>query len=243
MPVGAGSRRSRFSESAAKLILVTTIPIARTMLLPQKPSEVLVMRTSGSPARDQTTTATAVSAGTKAAKLPAPADVPESQVTLLDGSEVTIRALRKEDAELEREFIRNLSPESRWMRFLGQISEPSDSLIRKLTNLDYQRDMAFIALSHQGGGTREVGVSRYSLAPDGQSCECAVTVADAWQGKGLGTVLMRDLIDIARRRGIRSMFSVDASANERMRELARDLGFERNRDPGDPTRVIYRLVP
>lgn len=172
----------------------------------------------------------------------APADIPESVVDLLDGSEVTIRALHKEDAGLERDFIRNLSPESRWMRFLGQIGEPSDSLIRKLTELDYQHDMAFIALSREGGIAHEVGVSRYSLAPDGQSCECAVTVADAWQGKGLGTVLMRDLIDIARRRGIRSMFSIDANENERMRELARDLGFKREQAPDDPTRVVHRLT-
>jgi acetyltransferase len=178
----------------------------------------------------------------KLTTLPSPADVPESVVTLLDGSEVTIRALRRKDAELDRAFIRNLSPESRWMRFLGQIGEPGDSLIRKLTELDYRRDMAFIALSREGGVDQAIGVSRYSLAPDGQSCECAVAVADAWQGKGLGTILMRDLIDIARKRGVRSMFSVDANENERMRELARDLGFERKRDPTDSTRVIHRLM-
>lgn len=67
-------------------------------------------------------------------------------------------------------------------------------------------------------------------------------MADAWQGKGLGTILMRDLIDIARRRGIRSMFSMDASENERMRELAHDLGFKRERDPDGATQVIHRLT-
>ena len=200
------------------------------------------MRTSRNTALDQTASAITVNANSKITTLPAPADAPESVVTLLDGSEVTIRALRKEDAQLERDFIRNLSPESRWMRFLGQIGEPSDSLIRKLTELDYRHDMAFVALARKGGTIHEVGVSRYSLAPDGQSCECAVTVADAWQGKGLGTVLMRDLIDIARRRGIRSMFSIDANENERMRELARDLGFKREQALDDPTRVIHRLV-
>jgi len=200
------------------------------------------MRTSRSTARDQATSATANDAKRKITTLPAPADVPESVVTLLDGSEVTIRTLRKEDADLERDFIRNLSPESRRMRFLGQIGEPSDSLIHKLTEIDYQHDMAFIALAREDGATREVGVSRYSLAPDGQSCECAVTVADAWQGKGLGTALMRDLIDIARRRGIRSMFSIDANENERMRQLAHDLGFKREQAPDDPTRVIHQLV-
>ena len=198
------------------------------------------MRTSRNIALEQATLA--VEPNSEIATLPTPADIPESVVTLLDGSEVTIRALRKEDAELERAFIRNLSPESRWMRFLGQIGEPSDSLVRKLTELDYQHDMAFIALSREGGVLHEVGVSRYSLAPDGKSCECAVTVADAWQGKGLGTILMRDLIDIARKRGIRSMFSIDANENERMRELARDFGFKRELDPDDPTRVIHRLA-
>jgi len=212
------------------------------MLGPQSPCEVHAMRTSRNTALDQTTSANSANSGSKITTLPAPADVPESVVTLLDGSEVTVRALRKEDAGLERDFIRNLSPESRWMRFLGQIGDPSDSLIRKLTELDYQHDMAFIALSRESGIVREVGVSRYSLAPDGQSCECAVTVADTWQGKGLGTVLMRDLIDIARRRGIHSMFSIDANENERMRELARDLGFKREQAPDDPTRVIHRLV-
>jgi GNAT superfamily N-acetyltransferase len=200
------------------------------------------MRTSKNAALARKTSTTTIDANSKITTLPAPADVPESVVTLLDGSEVTIRVLRKEDAQLERDFIRNLSPESRWMRFLGQIGEPSDSLIRKLTELDYRHDMAFIALSREGGVLHEVGVSRYSLTPDAQSCECAVAVADAWQGKGLGTILMRDLIDIARKRGIRSMFSIDANENERMQELARDLGFKRTRDPDDPTRVIHRLV-
>ncbi len=200
------------------------------------------MSTSRTTVPDRGARAANFNPNTDVTTLAAPADVPESVVTLRDGSEVTIRVLRKEDAGLEREFIRNLSPESRWMRFLGQISEPGDSLIRKLTELDYRHDMAFIALSREGGVDRAVGVSRYSLAPDGQSCECAVTVADAWQGKGLGTVLMRDLIDVARRRGIRSMFSIDANENERMRELARDLGFKRERDPGDATRVNHRLM-
>lgn len=199
------------------------------------------MRTSSKMADGKATTARA-NRNTDITTLPAPADIPESVVTLLDGGEVTVRALRKEDAELDRDFIRNLSPESRWMRFLGQIGEPSDSLIRKLTELDYRRDMAFIALSRKGGVDHAVGVSRYSLSPDGQSCECAVAVADAWQGKGLGTILMRDLIDIARKRGVHSMFSVDANENERMRELARDLGFRREQDPDDPTRVIHRLA-
>ena len=110
--------------------------------------------------------------------LSAPADIPRWMQTLRDGSQVLIRAITKQDAELERDFIRRLSPEARRMRFLGQIGEPSDSLIRSLTDLDYQHDIAFIAVVYHGGEKREVGVSRFSLAANGTSCECAVTVSD-----------------------------------------------------------------
>lgn len=174
--------------------------------------------------------------------LAAPTNAPEWREVLRDGSRVTIRLLHKEDAALERDFIKRLSQESRRMRFLGQIGEPGDALIHGLTELDYQHEMAFVALVHEGGKTRAIGVSRYSLAPDGTSCECAVTVSDEWQGKGLGTLLMRHLIDIARQRGIRSMFSMDAAGNSRMHELARDLGFTREQDPGDPSQVLHRLA-
>jgi GNAT superfamily N-acetyltransferase len=173
--------------------------------------------------------------------LGAPGDLPRWIDTLQDGSQVLVRALQKDDVELERSFIRRLGPESRRLRFLGQIREPSEELLRKLVDLDYKRDLAFIALVDRDGEKRAVGVSRYSLTPDGVSCECAVTVADDWQNRGLGTALMRHLITIARQRGIRSMVSVDAAENWRMRELAGDLGFSREPDPIDSTQVIHRL--
>lgn len=169
-----------------------------------------------------------------------PGDVPQWEETLRDGSRVLIRALRKSDAELERAFIKRLSPESRRMRFLAQINEPSNALIRSLTDLD-ETDLAFVALVHRDGEKREVGVSRYSMLPDGTSCECAVTVDDEWQNKGLGTALMRHLMEIAHRRGLRSLISTDSAENHRMRELARDLGFTCRTDPQDPRQVTYRL--
>lgn len=162
-------------------------------------------------------------------------------VTLRDGRKVLIRTLRREDADLEREFIARLSPESIRTRFFGMV-KPNDALVRRLTDLDYSRDVAFIALARQGAVMRQVGVSRYGLAPDGQSCECAVTVSDEWQGRGLAVVLMRMLIDVARRRGIRSMVAIELRSNERMQELARFLGFEPEPHPDDPSMVIHRLT-
>ena len=174
----------------------------------------------------------------------APAALPELHwvETLRDGTHVVIRPIRSADAALERRFIGQLSPESRRMRFLGQLKEPSDALIRQFTDIDYQRDMAFIALVHRDGETREIGVSRFSLGADGTTCECAVTVSDDWHHKGLATLLMRHLITVARARGIRAMISYDAVENTDMRDLAGFLGFARIADPDDPHMVIHRLA-
>lgn len=171
----------------------------------------------------------------------APPDALHWDEALADGTRVSIRPIRREDAALERDFIKRLSPETRRMRFLGQMSEPSDELIRALTDIDYRHDMAFVALVDHDGQPREIGVSRYGTSPDGKVCECAVTVSDEWQQRGVGTLLMRHLIDVARSRGIRTMVSYDAAGNLPMRDLAAFLGFERRTDPRDSSQVIHTL--
>lgn len=159
---------------------------------------------------------------------------------LRDGTLVLIRPIGKDDGALERAFIERLSPESREYRFLGQV-KVSDDLVRGLTDVDYQRDMAFIALRHGAGEKREIGVSRFCIAKDGQSCECAVAVSDEWQHKGLGTLLMRHLIEVARQRGIKRMVSVDMAGNVAMRKLAESLGFDRKIESDYPSQVIHTL--
>ena len=167
---------------------------------------------------------------------------PHWTATLSDGTHVIVRPIRKEDAALERAFIRRLSPESRRLRFLGQMNDVSDELVRALTDIDYRRDVAFVALVHREGEKREIGVARYGANKNGSACECAVTVADEWRNRGLGVLLMRHLIDVARSRGIRSMYSIDEADNAPMRDLAKFLGFRRARDPDDATQVVHTLT-
>ena len=80
-----------------------------------------------------------------------------------------------------------------------------------------------------------------TLGPDGKTFECAVTVSDEWQGKGLGYLLMRHLIEVARQRGIKRMYSVDSAQNQKMRALATDLGFTRKIDPEYPSEATFTL--
>ncbi|BAN48420.1 GNAT family N-acetyltransferase [Metapseudomonas resinovorans] len=158
-----------------------------------------------------------------------------------DGSHVLIRPLRAEDREREREFIRRLSPETRHLRFLCAIKEASPALLDQLMDVDYRDRMAFVALVHRDGELIEVGVSRYAATDEPGHCECAVTVADDWLGRGLGVVLMRHLIDSARNNGFKRIYSVDAATNAGMQRTARALGFNCRRDPHDATQVIHSL--
>ncbi len=160
--------------------------------------------------------------------------------TLRDGARVLIRPIQKEDAALERAFIERLSPESRAYRFLGQI-RVSDELIRRLTDINCDRDMAFVALRHEAGEKREIGASRFCVSDDEASCECAIAVSDEWQGRGVGYLLMRHLIDVARRRGIKRMVAVVSLGNQKMRNLAAGLGFEMNGNHEYPGELTYSL--
>ncbi len=168
-------------------------------------------------------------------------EYPRWHQTLSDGSWVLIRPIRHRDAQAEREFIQALSADSKRMRFLGQMSCPTDEFIDKLTDIDYVNDMALAAVAEGNGKDRIVGVSRYAVDASGERCECAVVVADEWQHKGLGTALMEKLIKIAQERGLRLMESTDMAENIEMRELADYLGFDRRTDPDDVHQVIYSL--
>ena len=163
------------------------------------------------------------------------------QETLLDGTRVLIRPIHAHDVALERRFIEALSPASRRFRFLDTIVSPSDALLKQMTGVDQDRDAAYIAVIEVDGHETEIGVARFCATPNGHDCEFAVTVADAWQMKGLGTLLVGRLIDIARSRGITQMHSSDAADNTSMRKFAEHLNFQHVRDPDDATHVLYRV--
>ncbi|MEB0047535.1 MULTISPECIES: GNAT family N-acetyltransferase [unclassified Pseudomonas] len=160
--------------------------------------------------------------------------------TLKDGRHILIRPLEEKDRDREYAFIKRLSAESRHMRFLAQVNEPGTALLNQLMDTDNKQRTAYIALVHENGQLIEIGISRYAATGE-HECECAVTVADDWNHLGLGTALMEHLIKAARQNGFRQMYSVDASSNGPMRELAKALGFETHNDPDDSRQVIHRF--
>ena len=150
-----------------------------------------------------------------------------------DGALVTIRPIRPEDARMEQEFVKALSPEARYMRFMNTIREISPAQLIRLTQIDYDREMAFVATLSVDGGDKEIGVVRYATSPDRDSCEFAIVVADDWQGKGLARRLMGILIDTARAAGLKSMHGDFLAENSRMLAFVASLGFVLSPHPED----------
>ncbi|MCB9642461.1 MAG: bifunctional acetate--CoA ligase family protein/GNAT family N-acetyltransferase [Myxococcales bacterium] len=165
------------------------------------------------------------------------------RLQLTCGTNLTIRPIRPEDAKIELEFVRGLSAESRYFRFMHALQELSTRDLVRFTQLDYDREMALIAVLDQDGeGEVEVGVARYSINADGQSCDFALVVADAWQGKGLGSRLMHELIEAARARGLAEMRGDILSDNHNMLKLVRSLGFSCRLNEEDATLQRAALV-
>lgn len=158
-------------------------------------------------------------------------------LTLADGAAVTIRPIRPEDAAIEQAFVRNLSDESRYFRFMDSLRELSPWMLSHFTQVDYDHHMALIAVTRDGGNETEIAVARYVVADDRKSCEFAIAVADQWQRRGVGTLLMRALMEAARSRGLTAMFGEMLSSNHKMLQYVARLGFKTAHDEADP-RVI-----
>ena len=147
---------------------------------------------------------------------------------------VTLRPIRPEDAELEKEFVQGLSPESRYFRFMDTVRELSPGMLVRFTQIDYDREMAFIALATEAGRERALGVCRYVTNPDGETCEFALAVSDAWHRRGLGSRMMRQLIEVARQRGLKTMLGHVLAENRPMLALCGKLEFTPSTGHEDP---------
>jgi acetyltransferase len=145
-----------------------------------------------------------------------------------------VRPIRPEDAEIERDFVNNLSEQSKYFRFMQTLQELSDQMLIRLTQIDYDRELALIAVTTASGREEEIGVARYAINPDGTSCEFAIVVSDQWQRRGLGSRLMTALMEAAKAKGLQVMRGEILANNVNMLSLVRSLGFTTRTSPDDP---------
>jgi len=162
---------------------------------------------------------------------------------LRGGGSYAVRPVHPDDAQMLQRLVQQLSPESRFFRFASAFNELPPSMLARFTLIDYDREMALVAVVKDRGAMasgevveteRIVGVSRYITNPDQTSCEFALLVADEFKGKGLGSRLMESIMDVARDKGLAEIEGLVLAKNSDMLDLMKNLGFTSKRYADDP---------
>ncbi|WP_332878472.1 bifunctional acetate--CoA ligase family protein/GNAT family N-acetyltransferase [Massilia sp. S19_KUP03_FR1] len=161
------------------------------------------------------------------------------------GAPLTVRPIRPEDGAAHLTFFRALDPEDVRLRTFVHLRELQPAQLARLTQIDYDREMAFIATRPGIGGVNEtLGVARAVADPDNQEAEFAVTVRSDLKGQGLGGLLMRALVDYWRARGTARIVGAALAENLAVIRLARSLGFTVQHQAGDgEVRLVRELNP
>jgi GNAT superfamily N-acetyltransferase len=140
------------------------------------------------------------------------------------GEHVTVRPIRPRDAGRLQAYLGDLSVETRRRRFLGAVSELSPAQLDRLTRMDGPGELAVLAFADTGG-EHMIAEAIMVTAARSERCEIALSVADAWQGRGLGALLLHHLECRARLSGARYLTGDVLRTNEAMKGLARKAGF------------------
>jgi acetyltransferase len=154
-------------------------------------------------------------------------------LTLANGARLRIRPLRERDAPGYEAFVRGLSAETLYNRLLGAGLAVTAEGLHRLIAVDQVTHVALAATVRAPGGERIVGVARFALEVDPAIAELAVTVADDWQGRGVGRALLNALVRRARVAGVRTLFGDVFPSNISMLVLLQHAGFALASCPGD----------
>ena len=159
------------------------------------------------------------------------------------GGMYTIRPIHPDDADMLQTFVRSLSAESRYFRFASALPELPARMLARFTLIDYDREMALVAVRKQRETDAEgvvtetehiLAVSRYVTNPDGASCEFSLVVSDQLKGQGLGSRMMLSIEDVARSKGLTEIDGLILTNNAPMLKLMHSLGYHVAHFPEDP---------
>jgi acetyltransferase len=160
-------------------------------------------------------------------------------VVALGGHRVVIRPVLPQDADLTGAFFRGLSPTARYQRFLSPMRLLPPGLVERLTQVDYTEHLALVAEVFEEGRETVIAEARYARLPDRMSAEFAISVAEAWRGRGLASLLLGKLLCRASAAGIGRLTGETLASNDSLLALARKAQFSVSRSL--ETKGIMRL--
>jgi len=175
---------------------------------------------------------------------PGPSDL-AGALRLPGGADVTLRPVGPDDGGALQAYVRALSWQSRYNRFFGALNELPPSELEHVTHLDRNCELALLAETRALGAPLVIGEARYAFSRERRECEFALSIADAWRGKGIGTLIMADMERRVRSLGAERLVADVLRANEPMKALARKAGFTMADVPRDAKliRIVKDLAP
>ncbi|MBF0468451.1 MAG: GNAT family N-acetyltransferase [Desulfamplus sp.] len=150
----------------------------------------------------------------------------ETEDETIDHERFFIRPIKPSDAPLMVQHFMSLSPRSVYFRFFTPLKQLSRSMLIRLTQIDYDREIALVALVGEGEEQIMAGVARVIFEPDGKNGEFSVVLADKWHGKGIGASLLKQCLSFAAKKGLERVWGIVLAENRQMLKLARKLGFK-----------------
>ena len=150
----------------------------------------------------------------------------ESHEMVKEKFDIFVRPVKPEDAPLFRDLFSILSPKSIYFRFFAPVKELKPEMLARFTQIDYDREIALVAIEENADSDRLLGVARIIGEPDGKNGEFAVVVGDPWHGKGIGALLLKKCLDIAKSRGFETIMGCVLKENKNMLALGKKLGFK-----------------
>lgn len=154
----------------------------------------------------------------------------ESKAFTRTGALSIIRPIKRDDAARLIEFFDTLSPETVFFRFLADLKSLPLEWVRRFTDIDYGQDVAMVALEGADDEERIIGVCRIMRNPRSDNGEIAVVVGDSWHNQGIGTILLKRSLRIARELGFRKVWGLVSAHNEKVSRMAARLGFVQRTD-------------
>ncbi len=145
--------------------------------------------------------------------------------TAKSGLRLLIRPIRPEDAELFVELFKTLSPTSVYYRFFRHMKKLTPEMLAMLTQVDYDRHMALVAIEQSSTPERMLGVARIIADPDIAETEFSIMIGDPWQGQGVGAKLLLNLLRAARDQGVKKVWGTVLPGNIHMQNLGKKFGF------------------
>lgn len=156
--------------------------------------------------------------------------------------DILIRPIRPEDTNIVQEFIRNLSSQAKDLLLFETVKELSFAKLVRYTQIDYDREMTLIATQRYEDRETMIGVTRYTMNADMKTCVFDLVIADIWQKKGIGSLLLTSLLQAARLRGIKEMIGAVLEDNVNMLKLAAKLGFIISNSDDPTVKFVTKVI-